>query len=152
MPEALIIDAVRTPPGIGKVGKGALAEHHPQHLGATVLKALAERNNLNTAEVDDIIWDTSSQRGKPRAAWRQTSSSSGFRRAAPWSPSTFRLEQRGLHPRVLSSEHAFQPPARTRIQDHRGPSRPENGTPKHELRLLRGPEIPQVRGAKIPRR
>ncbi len=64
MPEALIIDAARTPRGIGKVGKGALAEHHPQHLGATVLKALAERNNLNTAEIDDIIWGTSSQRGK----------------------------------------------------------------------------------------
>src|SRR5579863_5157489 len=64
MPQALIIDAVRTPRGIGKVGKGALADHHPQHLGATVLKALAERNGLNTAEVDDIIWGTSSQRGK----------------------------------------------------------------------------------------
>ena len=64
MTEALIIDVVRTPRGIGKVGKGALADHHPQHLGATVLKALAERNNLNTADVDDIIWGTSSQRGK----------------------------------------------------------------------------------------
>src|SRR3954471_12968414 len=64
MPEALIIDAVRTPRGIGKVGKGALADHHPQHLGATVLKAIADRNGLNTAEVDDIIWGTSSQRGK----------------------------------------------------------------------------------------
>src|SRR4051794_41898240 len=64
MPEALIIDACRTPRGMGKVGKGALAEHHPQQLGATVLKALAERNGLNTAEVDDIIWGTSSQRGK----------------------------------------------------------------------------------------
>ncbi|MBU1377570.1 MAG: acetyl-CoA C-acetyltransferase [Alphaproteobacteria bacterium] len=64
MPEALIIDSARTPRGIGKVGKGALADHHPQHLGAAVLKALAERNNLNTADVDDIIWGTSSQRGK----------------------------------------------------------------------------------------
>jgi acetyl-CoA C-acetyltransferase len=64
MPEALIIDAARTPRGIGKVGKGALAEHHPQHLAATVLKAIAERNDLKTAEVDDIIWGTSSQRGK----------------------------------------------------------------------------------------
>ncbi|WP_374653961.1 acetyl-CoA C-acetyltransferase [Phenylobacterium sp.] len=64
MPEALIIDAARTPRGIGKVGKGALADFHPQHLAATVLKAIAERNNLNTAEVDDIIWGTSSQRGK----------------------------------------------------------------------------------------
>lgn len=64
MAEALIIDACRTPRGIGKVGKGALADIHPQQLGATVLKALAERNNLKTAEVDDIIWGTSSQRGK----------------------------------------------------------------------------------------
>ncbi len=64
MPEALIIDACRTPRGIGKVGKGALADFHPQHLAATVLKALAERNNLKTGDVDDIIWGTSSQRGK----------------------------------------------------------------------------------------
>ena len=64
MPDAYIIDAVRTPRGIGKQGKGALADMHPQHLAATVLKALKERNNLNTEEVDDIIWSTSSQRGK----------------------------------------------------------------------------------------
>lgn len=64
MTEAWIIDACRTPRGIGKVGKGALAGIHPHHLGATVLKAIAERNNLNTADVDDIIWGTSSQRGE----------------------------------------------------------------------------------------
>jgi len=64
MADAYIIDAVRTPRGIGKVGKGALAERHPQHLAATVLKAIAERNKLNTADVDDIIWSTSTQRGK----------------------------------------------------------------------------------------
>ena len=63
MTEAWIIDACRTPRGIGKYGKGALTHIHPQQLGATVLKALAERNNLNTAEVDDIIWGTSSQVG-----------------------------------------------------------------------------------------
>ena len=63
MTEAWIIDACRTPRGIGKVGKGALAEMHPQHLGAAVLKALAERTGINTAEVDDIIWGTSTQRG-----------------------------------------------------------------------------------------
>jgi len=64
MTEAYIIDAVRTPRGIGKPGKGALSHLHPQHLAATVLKALKERNNLNTAEVDDIIWSTSTQKGK----------------------------------------------------------------------------------------
>jgi acetyl-CoA C-acetyltransferase len=62
MPEALIIDACRTPRGIGKVGKGALADLHPQHLAATVLKAIAQRNQLDTAQVDDVIWGTSSQR------------------------------------------------------------------------------------------
>jgi len=61
MPEALIIDACRTPRGIGKFGKGALSEMHPQHLGASVLRALAERNGLNTADVDDIIWGTAAQ-------------------------------------------------------------------------------------------
>ena len=65
--EAWIIDTARTPRGIGKVGKGSLAHLHPQHLGATVLRALAERNDLNTAEVDDVIWGTSSQRGKQGA-------------------------------------------------------------------------------------
>jgi acetyl-CoA C-acetyltransferase len=64
MADAYIIDAVRTPRGIGKQGKGALAHMHPQHLAATVLKALKERNNLKTDEVDDIIWSTSTQRGK----------------------------------------------------------------------------------------
>jgi acetyl-CoA C-acetyltransferase len=64
MTDAYIIDACRTPRGIGKVGKGALADFHPQHLAATVLRALAERNQLDTAEVDDVIWGTSTQRGK----------------------------------------------------------------------------------------
>ncbi len=63
MTEAWIIDAVRTPRGIGKYPKGALSQIHPQRLGSTVLRALAERNDLNTAEVDDVIWGTSSQRG-----------------------------------------------------------------------------------------
>jgi acetyl-CoA C-acetyltransferase len=66
MSEAWIIDACRTPRGIGKLGKGALAEIHPQQLGSTVLRALAERNRLNTSEVDDVIWGTSSQTGPQR--------------------------------------------------------------------------------------
>jgi acetyl-CoA C-acetyltransferase len=63
MTEAWIIDACRTPRGVGKYPKGALSQIHPQRLGSTVLKALAERNGLNTAKVDDVIWGTSSQRG-----------------------------------------------------------------------------------------
>lgn len=67
MTDAFIIDACRTPRGIGKVGKGALAHLHPQHLAATVLKALRDRNQLNTADVSDVIWGTSSQTGKQKA-------------------------------------------------------------------------------------
>jgi acetyl-CoA C-acetyltransferase len=63
MGEAWIIDSCRTPRGIGKVGKGALAEHHPQRLGATVLGAIADRNDLDTADVDDVIFGTSMQVG-----------------------------------------------------------------------------------------
>lgn len=64
MAEAYIIDAVRTPRGVGKPGKGALSHLHPQHLAATVLAAIRDRNNLDTATVDDIIWSTSTQEGK----------------------------------------------------------------------------------------
>ena len=63
MAEAYIIDAVRTPRGIGKQGKGALAASHPQHLAATVLKAVATRNSLDTSTVDDVIWSVSTQDG-----------------------------------------------------------------------------------------
>ncbi|MEY4173641.1 MAG: putative acyltransferase [Actinomycetota bacterium] len=63
MSEAWIIDACRTPRGIGKVGKGALADIHPQQLGATVLSAIRDRNDLDTAAVDDVIFGTSMQVG-----------------------------------------------------------------------------------------
>src|SRR5215468_46652 len=63
MADALIIDACRTPRGIGKAGKGALSGIHPQQLAATVLRAIADRSGIDTAEVDDIIWGTSAQIG-----------------------------------------------------------------------------------------
>jgi acetyl-CoA C-acetyltransferase len=63
MTDALIIDACRTPRGLGKVGKGALSDIHPQQLGAAVLRSLAERTGIDTGDVDDIIWGTSAQVG-----------------------------------------------------------------------------------------
>lgn len=63
MAEAYIIDAVRTPRSLGKMGKGALSAMHPEHLAATVLAAIKERNNLETADVDDVIWGVSGQIG-----------------------------------------------------------------------------------------
>ena len=61
MADALIIDACRTPRGIGKQGKGALAHLHPQHLARTVLEALVDRNGFDTADVEDVVWGTSAQ-------------------------------------------------------------------------------------------
>jgi acetyl-CoA C-acetyltransferase len=61
--EAWIIDACRTPRGVGKIGKGALVDVHPQHLASAVLRALVARNQFDTAEVDDVVWGTSVQVG-----------------------------------------------------------------------------------------
>ena len=55
MNEAWIIDAARTPRGIGKQGKGGLWDVHPQRLMSTVFKALAARNRLNSEDIDDVI-------------------------------------------------------------------------------------------------
>ncbi|MFC6621693.1 acetyl-CoA C-acetyltransferase [Novosphingobium panipatense] len=63
MTEAYIIDAVRTPRGLGKMGKGALSQMHPEHLSATVLAAIKERNALKTEDVDDVIWGVSAALG-----------------------------------------------------------------------------------------
>ena len=79
MSEAWIIDACRTPRGIGKVGKGALADLHPQVLGATVLKAIAERTGLDTRDVDDVIWGCSMQTGTQSGdLGRMTALDAGF--------------------------------------------------------------------------
>ena len=52
MPEAVIVDAVRTP---GGKRNGKLSNWHPAALAAHVLKALAERNQLDPAQVDDVV-------------------------------------------------------------------------------------------------
>jgi acetyl-CoA C-acetyltransferase len=61
--EAWIIDAVRTPRGIGKPGKGALAGIHPQRLLATVLAAVQQRTGLASRDVDDVIAGCNTQSG-----------------------------------------------------------------------------------------
>jgi acetyl-CoA C-acetyltransferase len=54
MPDAYIYDAVRTPRGRGKPD-GSLHEVTALRLAETSLRALKERNNLDTALVDDVI-------------------------------------------------------------------------------------------------
>jgi acetyl-CoA C-acetyltransferase len=71
MPEAFIVDAVRTP--VGKRG-GALADVHSADLGAHVLAALMRRTGVDPGAVDDVIMgccDTiGSQAGDvARTAW-----------------------------------------------------------------------------------
>lgn len=54
MTEALIFDAVRTPRGKGKKD-GALHSVKPVNLMAGLLRAIQRRNDLDTAQVDDIV-------------------------------------------------------------------------------------------------
>ncbi|GAB3038541.1 thiolase family protein [Parafrigoribacterium mesophilum] len=63
MPEAVIVDVVRTPSGRGKPG-GALSGVHPADLLAGVLEALVTRNDLDPAMVDDVIGGCVSQAGE----------------------------------------------------------------------------------------
>ncbi len=55
MAEAYVIDAVRTPRGRGKPGKGALSGIHPQELLAQTLNRLAEKTGLDTSAVEDVV-------------------------------------------------------------------------------------------------
>ena len=55
MAEAYIYDAVRTPRGRGKKD-GALHEVPAVRLAAKTLEAIRDRNGLDTAQVDDIIF------------------------------------------------------------------------------------------------
>ena len=64
MTDAYIIDAARTPRGIGKQGKGALTEFHPGRLLAGVFEAIGKRNHLNTEDIDDVVVACSSQIGR----------------------------------------------------------------------------------------
>lgn len=55
MATAYIIDAVRTPRGRGKSGKGALSHIHPQELLAQALNRLVERTGIETRDVEDVV-------------------------------------------------------------------------------------------------
>ena len=59
--DAVIVDAVRTP--VGK-RNGSLAGIHAVDLSAHVLTALAARNGLDPAAVDDVIWGCVQQVGQ----------------------------------------------------------------------------------------
>jgi acetyl-CoA C-acetyltransferase len=64
MPEAFIVEAVRSP--VGRRG-GGLSTVHPNDLGAHVLRALLDRAGLDPAAVDDVIFGCVDQIGAQSA-------------------------------------------------------------------------------------
>jgi acetyl-CoA acyltransferase len=82
--DAVIVEAVRTPVGVGKPGKGALSGVHPGDLGAHVLENLVSRSGIDAAVVDDVIWGTVSQVGEQAFnAARNTLLAAGFPESVP---------------------------------------------------------------------
>jgi acetyl-CoA C-acetyltransferase len=66
MPDAVIVDAVRTP--IGRAVKGSLKDMRADDLGAVPLKALQERNpGVDFSETVDLMWGAALHEGEQGA-------------------------------------------------------------------------------------
>src|SRR5512146_3069517 len=61
MPDAYIVDAVRTPMGSYR---GALSTVRPDDLAAHVVRALVERNGVDPAEIVDVYFGAANQSGE----------------------------------------------------------------------------------------
>ena len=61
MPEAVIVDAIRTP--IGALG-GVLSSVRPDDLVALVLKALLSRNPIPQTEIEEVYLGCANQAGE----------------------------------------------------------------------------------------
>lgn len=61
MPEAVIVDAIRTP--IGALG-GALATIRPDDLAALVIRAMVERSKIDPARVEEVFFGCANQAGE----------------------------------------------------------------------------------------
>jgi acetyl-CoA acyltransferase len=78
MPNAVIVDAVRSPMGRGKPG-GALSSLHPSDLLAAVLRGLVERTGIDPGLVEDVMIGCVSQSGEQSGTpGRQAWLSAGF--------------------------------------------------------------------------
>src|SRR5215203_3296080 len=60
-PDAVIVDAVRTP--FGRYG-GALKEVRPDDLAALVIRALVERTGIDPSLIEDVIVGCANQAGE----------------------------------------------------------------------------------------
>jgi len=82
--DAVIVEAIRTPVGVGKPGKGALSGIHPGDLGAHVLENLVARSGIDPTLIDDVIWGTVSQVGEQGVnAARNTILAAGLPESVP---------------------------------------------------------------------
>ena len=80
---AVVVDAVRSPVGRGKVG-GALADIHPSDLLGQVLTGLVGRSALDPGLIDDVIVGCVNQSGEQSATpGRQALLSAGFPEHVP---------------------------------------------------------------------
>ncbi|WP_193095556.1 thiolase family protein [Brevibacterium sp. FME17] len=61
MPEAFILDGLRTP--IGRYG-GVLADQRPDDLVAATLKAVVERSGVDPTDIDEVILGSANQAGE----------------------------------------------------------------------------------------
>ncbi|GGB30182.1 putative beta-ketoadipyl-CoA thiolase [Flexivirga endophytica] len=61
MPEAFVLDAIRTP--IGRYG-GALAAHRPDDLAALVLGEVVRRSGIDPERIDEVIFGAANQAGE----------------------------------------------------------------------------------------
>jgi acetyl-CoA C-acetyltransferase len=74
MPEAVIVEALRTPIARGKMGKGELSGIHPVTLLGTIQRAVVERAGIAPTEVEQIVGGCVTQAGEQsnniaRHAW-----------------------------------------------------------------------------------
>src|SRR5690606_4383965 len=61
MSNSYVYDAVRTP--FGRYGK-SLAEVRPDDLGAVVMSSIVERNGIDAATIDDIVFGNANGAGE----------------------------------------------------------------------------------------
>ena len=80
MTKVVIVDAVRTP--IGAFG-GALSSMPASHMGALVIKALLERNNVAADQVDEVILGQVLTAGTGQNPARQAAMESGLPQECP---------------------------------------------------------------------
>lgn len=83
MPDALVVDAVRSPSARGKAG-GSLSSTHPVDLLGSVLRTLMTRTGVSPEDVDDVIGGCVTQAGEQAMnTTRQAVLAAGFPESVP---------------------------------------------------------------------